>query len=220
VDGGWFRLGDGFATAEECWEQLAPPTFDGARWDDLADRVRAGHRQGWPDGAAEAVLANLERTPHGGVRSRLALDRHRSIVESMYRQDPRAWFPHIDVPVLLAPAASPGPAGTARPPGRVTTVADEVLEAPVWPVPAAPPPESLREQITREEVAEALELLPRARVRWYPGAHHDLHLQHPRELAADLLDLARSVSGAGTAPEGGSSTATEGSVTTIRGGAA
>jgi pimeloyl-ACP methyl ester carboxylesterase len=38
-------------------------------------------------------------------------------------------------------------------------------------------------------VEEAAAALPRARVRRYEGAHHDLHLQHPARLAADLAEL-------------------------------
>lgn len=40
---------------------------------------------------------------------------------------------------------------------------------------------------------DALALLPAAMMRWYEGADHDLHAQHPERLAADLLDLARRV---------------------------
>ena len=43
----------------------------------------------------------------------------------------------------------------------------------------------------RRAVAEALELLPDARVQWFgPPADHDLHAAHPAEVAALLLDLA------------------------------
>jgi pimeloyl-ACP methyl ester carboxylesterase len=42
---------------------------------------------------------------------------------------------------------------------------------------------------TRAEVAEAEAALPRARTRGFPGADHDIHAQHPRELA-DLLHAA------------------------------
>jgi hypothetical protein len=44
-------------------------------------------------------------------------------------------------------------------------------------------------------VTVALELLPDADVRWYVGAHHDLHAQLPDRCAADLLDLAARVDG-------------------------
>lgn len=39
-------------------------------------------------------------------------------------------------------------------------------------------------------VDEAARLLPRAAVRWYAGADHDVHAQYPAEVAADLLALA------------------------------
>jgi pimeloyl-ACP methyl ester carboxylesterase len=42
----------------------------------------------------------------------------------------------------------------------------------------------------RALVARAAAALPRATVKEYPGADHDLHAQHPRRLAADLLMLA------------------------------
>jgi pimeloyl-ACP methyl ester carboxylesterase len=40
-----------------------------------------------------------------------------------------------------------------------------------------------------EDVAKAEAALPRARTRWFPGADHDIHAQHPVELA-DLLHAA------------------------------
>jgi pimeloyl-ACP methyl ester carboxylesterase len=42
----------------------------------------------------------------------------------------------------------------------------------------------------RATVEKAAAALARARVREYPGADHDLHAQHPGEVAADLLSLA------------------------------
>lgn len=46
---------------------------------------------------------------------------------------------------------------------------------------------------TTTPVTTALELLPDAEVRWYVGAHHDLHAQLPDRCAADLLALADRV---------------------------
>ncbi len=40
-----------------------------------------------------------------------------------------------------------------------------------------------------DEVAGAAQSIPRATVRPYPGAHHDLHLQRPDEVAADIRSL-------------------------------
>jgi pimeloyl-ACP methyl ester carboxylesterase len=40
-----------------------------------------------------------------------------------------------------------------------------------------------------DEVADAVASIPRATVRPYPGAHHDIHLQRPDEVAADIRSL-------------------------------
>ena len=58
------------------------------------------------------------------------------------------------------------------------------IDVPVLLVPAsdsADPPDG---------VQAALAALPDARIAYYPGAHHDVHAQHPDRLAADLLALA------------------------------
>ena len=44
-----------------------------------------------------------------------------------------------------------------------------------------------------ERVRAAAEGLPDATVREYRGADHDLHAQHPHEVATDLLALAARV---------------------------
>jgi pimeloyl-ACP methyl ester carboxylesterase len=58
------------------------------------------------------------------------------------------------------------------------------VAAPVLLLPALPPDDHLP-----AEVDEAAAALPSARVHGYRGAHHDLHLQHPHEVAADLRSL-------------------------------
>jgi pimeloyl-ACP methyl ester carboxylesterase len=45
----------------------------------------------------------------------------------------------------------------------------------------------------RERVGRAAAALPQATVREYPGAGPDLHVHHPRLVAADLLTLAKEV---------------------------
>jgi pimeloyl-ACP methyl ester carboxylesterase len=152
VDGGWQRLGDEFADFDSCWAALAPPTFDGALWSDVAGWIRTAHPD-WPPEGIEGALANLVELPGGGVRNRLAREHHRDILHSLWAGDPRRLYPRVGVPVLVMPAGSPSDARRA------------------------------------DAVAEALAELPRARVSWYAGADHDLHAQHPRRVAADLLAL-------------------------------
>jgi pimeloyl-ACP methyl ester carboxylesterase len=166
VDGGWLRLHDRFATFEECWAALAPPRFDALRYADLAARIRAAHPD-WPAEGVEGTLANLVELPGGGVRARLSREHHREIVRSLYEGDPAQLYPKVTVPALLVPAtAGPGEDGGAH-----------------------------RGDERRAAVLEALDALPDAEVRWYAGADHDLHAQHPRRLAADLLDLAARTPG-------------------------
>ncbi len=162
VDGGWYRPGASFASFDECWAVLAPPVLDGVRYADLAARIRAAHPD-WPAEGLDGTLANLVELPGGGVRARLAREHHREILRSMYQQDPAQWYPRIDVPVLLVPAA--GEQG----------------------------PDGGREGATRAAVRAALAALPDGRVRWYAGADHDLHAQHPGRLAADLEELAHGL---------------------------
>jgi pimeloyl-ACP methyl ester carboxylesterase len=175
VDGGWIRLADRFADLESCWQALAPPVFDQFSYDDLADRIRQANPN-WPPEGIEGTLANLVRTEDGGVRARLSREHHRSIVESIYRGDPRTWYPAINVPVLLCPAAAPAP--SAPEPGDQGT-----------------DPDQGREAATRAAVVEALAALPHGQVHWYPGADHDLHAEQPEAIAADLLALARTSPG-------------------------
>jgi pimeloyl-ACP methyl ester carboxylesterase len=164
VDGGWLTPSDSFATFEDCWAVLAPPVFDGVRYRDLAARIRAAHPDWSPD-AVEATLANLVELPGGGVRAHLSREHHREILRSLYEGDPAAWYPRIDVPVLLIPALGERPQ----------------------------PGQSDRHDAARSRVLAALAALPRGSVRWYPGADHDLHAQHPDLLAADFLALESSL---------------------------
>ncbi|HXP14179.1 MAG TPA: alpha/beta hydrolase [Actinomycetes bacterium] len=49
----------------------------------------------------------------------------------------------------------------------------------------------------RDAVGRALELLPSAHVTWYEDTMHDIPLQRPADLAADLARFAKEVSGRG-----------------------
>jgi pimeloyl-ACP methyl ester carboxylesterase len=66
------------------------------------------------------------------------------------------------------------------------------LTMPVLLIPALPA-EGAQAALRRRRVDAAAAAIPGAVVRDYRGADHDLHAQHPRELAADLLGLAARV---------------------------
>jgi pimeloyl-ACP methyl ester carboxylesterase len=73
-----------------------------------------------------------------------------------------------------------------RPRERYAAVTAPVLLAPAGSSDEA----AARAWDQRAAVLEAAAGLPDARVQWFPWADHDLHAQHPAELAAALLDLA------------------------------
>jgi pimeloyl-ACP methyl ester carboxylesterase len=165
VDGGWIRPAGRFATFADCWAQLAPPDLSGRTYDEVAELIRREHPQWSAEGVA-ATLANLHQLAGGGVRARLDVEHHRTILRSLFEGDPRAWYPQIAVPVLLVAAVPP---------------------------PDQPDPEGRGAQV-RNAVAEAMAALPRGRLRWYPGADHDIHVQQPEALGADLVALAAEAS--------------------------
>ncbi len=105
VDGGWICLADRFATFEECWKALAPPTFGHVTMTELAHNIRNRHPD-WPVESQAGVLANFTQTPDGEVRARLSREHHRSILHSLWADDPRQLYPLVDVPVLLMPAVT------------------------------------------------------------------------------------------------------------------
>jgi pimeloyl-ACP methyl ester carboxylesterase len=160
VDGGWIHLSDVFADFDACWAVLAPPVLTELAAATLRGRLRAMHPD-WPDTGIDGALGNFEVRPDGTVRARLTRDRHRAVLHGLWEHRPREVYPKVDVPVLLMPAHGPEPAGT----------------------------EDARTARNRALVREAEAALPRASVRWYPGAHHDLHAQHPVRVARDLESL-------------------------------
>ena len=103
VDGGWLRLGGRFDTFEQCWQVLAPPSFEGVRYDELAARITGSHPD-WPPEGVAGTLANLVETGDGAARARLSREHHRSILRSLWQDDPRTFYPLVEVPTLLMPA--------------------------------------------------------------------------------------------------------------------
>jgi pimeloyl-ACP methyl ester carboxylesterase len=64
------------------------------------------------------------------------------------------------------------------------------VSVPVLLIPAGGDADDAGMAAKQANIAEALDALPSARVRWYePPADHDLHAQHPEAIARDLLAL-------------------------------
>ncbi|MBX6371067.1 MAG: alpha/beta fold hydrolase [Acidothermus sp.] len=165
VDGGWLCPRDRFPTFEECWSVLAPPEFTGVRVDDMRRHLRSAHPD-WPAESHEAVLGNFHILPDGTVRPRLDRDHHRSILYSLWSGNPRELYPLVDVPVLLVAAVG-----------------------------AHLDPDTDHQLLGQEKpgILDACTMLRDVDVRWYVGADHDLHAQHPQRLAADLLEFAARI---------------------------
>jgi pimeloyl-ACP methyl ester carboxylesterase len=64
-----------------------------------------------------------------------------------------------------------------------------LVEVPVLLVPVVADRPSEVDAAKRLAVAEAENLLANASIRWYIGADHDVHVQHPQQIADDLLGL-------------------------------
>jgi pimeloyl-ACP methyl ester carboxylesterase len=156
------------ATREEVRRRLAPPRFAVPLADWLA---RAGRfDSGGSTGqpwVRDYLRAGVEVDDRGVARSRFRFDNHLQVVDALYDQRPAALYPLVDCPVLLCPAADPADG-------------DEHAAA-----------------AKRDAVGRALQLLPSAHVTWYEDTMHDIPLQRPAELAADLANFAKEVSGRG-----------------------
>ena len=99
VDGGWIHLRPRFATFDDCWAALKPPSFGHATPDEALARIQFFVR-GWPSHSVDAIMGNLE-VVDGRVRNRLSLEHHRSIVHSLWSDDPAANYSRVTVPVSL-----------------------------------------------------------------------------------------------------------------------
>jgi pimeloyl-ACP methyl ester carboxylesterase len=170
VDGGWIDLSADFASWAECAAALRPPDLVSGTGEvgggATAEGMRARFRQAHPDWSAAAVEATLANLR---VEPAGTLTRRLSIPHHMSIL--RSMWE--DPPDRWFPAIS----------------------APVLLLPAIPK-DRRRAQRARDRVAAAQAALPRATVREYVDADHDLHAQQPDRLTRDLLDLAEMVVGA------------------------
>ena len=160
VDGGWLELGRQFADWDACRSALAPPRLLGRRLEEVEGYVRGAHPD-WPESGIRGVLANFEVRPDGTVAPWLTYERHIQVLRGLWEHRPSELYAGVGVPVLLVPADANGPvAGDTTGPAR-------------------------RRQHDVEAAAAAI---PAARVRWLAG-DHDIHAQHPGELASVMLEM-------------------------------
>lgn len=124
VDGGWIHLSDRFPTFDACWDALAPPRFDHLSAAQLEERS-LGWSADWPEEGRHGALANFMLSEDGTVRPRLTRDHHRSIVRSLWADDPRPLYARVQVPTILMAAVESVPAGETA----VTQALDAIPDA-------------------------------------------------------------------------------------------
>jgi pimeloyl-ACP methyl ester carboxylesterase len=162
VDGGWLEPSGQFADWDACRSALAPPRLLGRRLEEIEGYVRSSHPD-WPESGIGGVLANFEVRPDGTVAPWLTYERHIEVLRGLWEHLPSTLYADIGVPVLLVPADANG--GSTAEPG-----------ASDW------------ARRKRRDVAAAASAIPNARVRWLAG-DHDVHAQHPHELAGVMLEM-------------------------------
>jgi pimeloyl-ACP methyl ester carboxylesterase len=162
VDGGWLELRRQFADWEACRSALAPPRLLGRPLAEVEGYVRSAHLD-WPESGIRGILANFEVRPDGTIAPWLTYERHIEVLRGLWEHHPTERYAGLGVPVLLVPAGADGRSST-----------DEA--AADW------------TRRKRRDVEAAAAAIANARVRWLAG-DHDVHAQHPRELAGVMLEL-------------------------------
>ena len=162
VDGGWLELSRQFADWDACQSALAPPRLLGRRLEEVEGYLRSAHPD-WPESGIRGALANFEVRPDGTIAPWLTYERHLEVLRGLWEHHPSTRYAGIAVPVLLVPADADGGPRT-----------DEAASD--W------------TRRKRRDVETAAAAIPNASVRWLTG-DHDLHAQHPRELAEVMLEM-------------------------------
>lgn len=173
VDGAISDLADRFPDWESCKVALRPPRLAGTPASELESRIRRSHPH-WPEAGIQGVLANFELRADGTIAPWLSLEHHLEILHALWAYQPAARHREVSLPVLLMPAEAPAESGAAN------SGASEGIGNP----PASP---------KRAAVAAALERLSRAEVRWFSPASHDVHAEHPGQVASVLDEAARTL---------------------------
>ena len=181
VDGGMTQLNDAAdgaqpPTWEEVRQRLAPPRLAGMRLDEFLKILSEG-RNGWrpDDQSIPIILANFEvyEDEEEGVekiRPHLSYQHHMQIVRAMWEFPTYQKFDRIHCPVLMVPARPPQPFGERE---------QRFLEA------------------KQRGVRQARQRIGDLQVHWMEDSIHDIPLQHPAGLAAELAGFATEVAGNG-----------------------
>ena len=164
VDGGTIELADRFDSWEDCAEALRPPVMVGTPQADLERMLRRAHPD-WPEAGIQGTLACFEVRDDATVAPWLTLERHLLVLRGLWEHRPSQRWSHIEDPVLLL-GAEPVTGPAPGPPG--------------W----------HEAKVAAHDAAAAA--LRDGRVEWMRG-DHDLHAQHPPQVAELLTRFADQI---------------------------
>lgn len=128
MNGGWLEPSRWFADWDACRTALAPPRLAGRRLVEIEGYVRSAHPD-WPEAGIRGTMANFEVRPDGTVAPWLTFDRHIAVLRGLWEHHPSERYPHLAVPVLLAPADGGDDDWTRRKRLDVETAAAMIPEA-------------------------------------------------------------------------------------------
>ena len=115
----------------------------------------------WGGHLEQFLRANFEIQPDGTALPRLRRETHMLIVRALWEQQVSALYPRIACPVLLMPVRTKGQASS-----------------------------SAGDMATKEaRVAQAISLLPQARLIWMEDSIHDVPVQRPSYVAQVILEV-------------------------------
>ena len=153
IDGATGDLRSRFPTWDECAAALAPPELAGTAVERIQTGVRRRHPD-WPESGIAGALACYEERADGTVAPWLTRERHMRILRELWAHRPTELYPRLGVNTMLVPCEPADPTGRA----------------------------SGRARAKRAGVVRIAALNRRVRVQWFQ-ADHDVHAQHPGQIA-------------------------------------
>lgn len=165
VDGGFMQLS---AIPGMTWEraerEMAPPPLAGTPLEDFRQRIR----QFLPPDAyspevEEIILGNFQVDAEQRIYPHLTRERHMKILRSLWEQNPTEMYAQVDCPVLLVPAAQSNEEQARGDPSRL--------------------------ELKRRAVSLAEQSLVMRKTVWMENTIHDIPLQRPRELVAEITEF-------------------------------
>lgn len=147
------------STWEAAEKQMAPPDLR-MPLPAFVERMRARLGPIYSDPVRDAILGNLWVDPRGIVHPHLSREHHLQLARALWEHRPSQIYPKVTCPTLVIPAEPPD---------------------------SSADPERLRWK--RRTVALAEQRLPRGRVHWMRDSIHDIQLQRPAELAAEITQF-------------------------------